>query len=237
MCNPLAATAMALTAGGSVLETRAANKNAQRAQSAKEAAFQAHQGRQRAFQDESGAAFNTNVQNQGRDNFDVQKENDTQRRIQAFNDIRSAPDYNEGIPNSAPKNVVLNRQAEADRARTETDRDVSNNAKLSGYGGAMFNQGMDQNAFARMFGNIQDKAAGDTRLLPLEMQAAATNSQKSPGLFPTLLKTAGQGLGMYNAANPGAIGNQKIDPGDMFNAGARKDIGYSLKGGLGPYRF
>jgi len=212
MCDPVTATALALSAGGSYLQQREADKNAKRVQDAKNNAFEAEQIRQRAFQDEVGAAFGENVNKQGRENFDEQKQVEEDRFKQAFAERRVQPDYNTGLRTNAPKNVVLARQAESDKASAETDRDVGNLAGLQGYGNALFNQGLDQSQFARLFGNVQDKAYGQTRLLPLRMQSAANNARKSPSLFPTLLKTGGQALSFASAGGSLDGGNGFVVP-------------------------
>ncbi len=181
------------------MESREADKNARRVANAKSAAFTQDMNQQRAFADEAGAAFNRNVDKQGRENFEEQRNAETSRFENAFNERRTQPDYNVGLTDNAPKNVVIARQKASDEASAETDRDVGNLAGLQSYGGALFNQGLDRNEFARLFGNIQSKASGQTRLLPLRINAAANNAQKAPSLFPQLLKTGGQALGIYGA--------------------------------------
>ena len=177
MCDPVTATGIALSAGGSLLQSREQNKNAKRAMNAKNQAYSESMNRQSQFQDEAG---------------------------QAFNAIRTTPDYNQGAVSSTPKNVVIARQRASDEAGAETDRDVGSFATLNGYRGAQFNQGLDSNRFARAFGNIQDSASRDARLLPMEMSAAENNSQKAPGILPVLMSAAGKGLNLYGAANPGS---------------------------------
>jgi hypothetical protein len=202
MCDPVTATGLALSAGGTFLQSREADKNAKRAQQAKEGAFTENINRNARFADEAGAFQKTNTQKAGRENFDAEKDASAQDLKQAFTDIRTQPDYNVGAAAGAlPKNVVMAREAASKDAGAKTDRDVDNLSQLQGYGGALFNQGMDQSAFARLFGGIQDKAGANTRLMPLEMNAAAANSQKAPSLFPTLMKLAGTGMSMYGAGS------------------------------------
>lgn len=200
MCDPVTAAGLALSAGGTFMQQREQNKNISRANKAKEGAFAEHQQRQGVFQDESAAAFNTNLDNQGKDSFEDQRGEEANRIEQAFGDVRTQPVYNVGLSSNAPKNVVVARQRASDEAGAETDRDVGNFANLNAYKGTQFNQGLSSNAFARAFGGIQDKASRDARLLPGEISAAATNSQKAPSLFPTLLKAAGQGMSAFGSA-------------------------------------
>lgn len=202
MCDPVSATALLLSAGGTYLESREATKNQNRMTDAKNAAYQTGMIEQRKFQDEAGAAFNHNVQKQGREQFDQEAANEGDRIRQAFSEIRTQPEYNNtGMAASTPKNVVIAQKAANDKVDAETTRDLNNQATLAGYGGALFNQGMNQNQFARLFGNTQNAAQGKMQLLPLEMSAAANNASKSPSLFPTLMKGAGMAMGMYGAAN------------------------------------
>jgi hypothetical protein len=198
MCDPVSA-GLVLSVGGSFLESREAEKNAKRVQNAKNNAYEANMIRQRQYADETGAAFGENINKQGRENFDDQKEAEADRVEQAFNSIRTTPTADTGLVASTPKNVVIARERANAEAGAETDRDVGNLANLTGYQGAMFNQGLDRNEFARLFGNVRDKASRDANLLGLDMQAAANNAQKGPSLFPTLMKTAGQGMSMFGA--------------------------------------
>lgn len=201
MCDPVTATALALSASGSYLEQREADKNAKRMQNAKNDVFEAEQIRQQQFADEAGGAFTENVNKQGRDAFDEQQSSEADRFMQAFTERRVQPDYNTGLRPNTPKNVVLANQAASNEATTEADRDAGNLAELTGYSGAMFNQGLDNNEFARLFGKISNEARGQSRLLPLRMNSAATNSQKAPSMFPKLLKAGGQALSLYSAGS------------------------------------
>lgn len=201
MCDPVTATALALSAGGTYLETREANKNAKRVQQAKNATFERNMIEQQKFADEAGAAFNHNIDKQGRDQFDEQQQQSQDQFKKAFADVRTQPDYNTALPPSAAKNVVIARKQAKSKADETTNRDLEGLSGLQGYGGALFNQGLDRNEFGRLFGNINDEALAKNRLLPIELQAAANNAQKGPSLFPTLLKAGGMALGMYGAAN------------------------------------
>ena len=203
MCDPVTATGLALSAGGTFLQSREANNNVKRGNQARQDAYEAHQIRQRQYQDEAGAAFNTNIQNQGADSFQDAKANEADRIKQAFTNIRSTPDHIVGIPTSAPKNVVLSREREGAEVDAETDRNVNAFANLNGYRGAQFNNGLSQNAFGRAFGNIQDAAGRDSSLLGADINQAYNNSQRSPSAFPSLLKSGGQALSLYGSAGNG----------------------------------
>lgn len=204
MClDPVSMTAMALAAGGQYLQSREAAKNQNRMTEAKNAAYVDNMNAQHRYQDEAGAAFNHSVEQQGREQFDQQAQKASDQVKQAFADIRTQPDYNTltAMPGSTPKNVVIAQKDADSKYGAQTERDVNNQAALSGYGGALFNQGLDRSEFARLFGNTQSAAQGKLNLLPIEMSAAANNANKAPSLFPTLLKGAGMALGMYGAAN------------------------------------
>lgn len=193
---------MLLSAGGTYLQTREANKNADRITDARNNAFQREMIKQRQFSDESGAAFNHSIQKQGRESFDQEAAAEGDRMKQAFANIQTQPDYNNtGMLASTPGNVAAANKEAVNKADEKTSRDLEGLSKLTGYGGAMFRQDTSRNDFARLFGNIQDKAAGQTRLMPLEVEAAGNNASKSPSLFPTLMKGAGMAMGMYGAAN------------------------------------
>ena len=210
MCDPMTATAVALSAGGSFLEAREANKNQKRITNAKNNVYQQNMRRQEEYAAESTRAFNENLEKQGREGFDDQAGEEKERFTQAFGSRRTNPDYTVGTVASAPRNVILSRQRESDEATAETDRDVDALSSLQGFTGAGFNQGLSRNEFARAFGNLSDKAIRDSNLLGLDLQQAANNANRAPSLFPTLLKAAGSGLGMYGAAG-GTFGNTLVE--------------------------
>lgn len=203
MCDPVTATAMAASAAGTFMQAREQNANAKRAQNAKNQAFAEGMTRQQQYADEAGASFNQTVDTQGRQGFDEKAQQAADQTQQAFNSIRTPEtDYNNmGMLASTPNNVVQANKDAATTADAKTQRDVGNNAKLQGYGGALFSQDLDRSQFARLFGNLQDKASRDSALIPLDMQSAATNSQKKGSIIPLLLKTAGMAGGMYASAN------------------------------------
>lgn len=221
MCDPVTAAGLALSAGGTFLQSREAAKNERRVASARNAAFVENMNRGNQFAAEAGSIQANNTKKQGRESFDENRQTEADRQIQAFNDIRTQPDYNVGLTDNAPKNVIIARQKAAEEAAATTDRDVANNAALQSYGNALFNSGLDQSAFARLFGNIQDKAGANTRMLPLEMSAAANNARKGPSLFPTLLKAGGQGLALFGSAG-GSFSNTReaAMPAGMYGPGA-----------------
>ena len=209
MCDPVTAAGLALSAGGTFLQSREEAKNQQRMMNAKNAAFTENMNRNTQYAADAGSIAANNVQKQGRENFDEQKEADAVKMEQLFNERRVQPDYNVGAAaGSLPKNVVLARQAASEEAAAKTDRDVGNNAALQSYGNTMFNTGLDQSAFARLFGGIQDKAGANTRMLPIEMNAAANNAQKAPSIFPTLMKAAGTGLSLFGSAGGSFTGTK-----------------------------
>lgn len=200
MClGPEVLAGLALSGAGTYLQSREAVANEKRGMNAKNAAFQQNIDRNTQYANDASVEANKNVQAQGANNFTQQQQNEANKMVQLFNERRTQPDYNIGLTENAPKNVVLAREAAGKVAADKTDRDIENNAGLQGYSGALFNSGLDQSNFARLFGNIQDKASANTRLMPIEMSAAYNNSQKAGSLFPTLLKLGGTGLTLAGA--------------------------------------
>jgi hypothetical protein len=200
MCDPVTAAGLALSAGGTYFQSREQANNERRMQNAREAAFTQNLARNTQYAADAGSIQANNTQKQGRENFDIQRDAEADKVKQAFASIRTQPDYNVGLSEGTPKNVVIARQKASEDAAAKTDRDVANKAALEGYGSALFNTGLDQSQFARLFGGIQDKAGANTRILPIEMNAAANNANKGSSLFPTLLKTAGMATSLYGAA-------------------------------------
>lgn len=216
MCDPVTATALALSAGGTYLESREANRNADRITDARNNAFQREMIKQRQFADESGAAFNHSIQKQGRESFDEEAAAESEKLKQAFGNVQTQPDYNNmGMLASTPGNVAAANKEAVNKADQKTSRDLEGLSKLRGYGGALFNQDLGRSDFARLFGNIQDKAAGQNRIMPLEIEAAGNNASRTPSLFPTLLKGVGMAMGMYGAANNVTSLRDKVAAGPL----------------------
>lgn len=198
MCDPLT-IGLALSAGGTLLETREANKNMARMQNAKNQAFAENMTRQRKYADESTQAFKTSTEEQGREDFDIKKEQEAKNIEDVFSGIRVQPEYNKNLVPSTPKNVVIAREKAGAEEAAKTDRNVKAGANLQGYGGALFGQDMARSDFARTFGNMQDKAYRDVSLMPLDIQSAQNNAYRAPGAFPQLMKMAGTGLSFASA--------------------------------------
>jgi len=216
MCEPTTALGLALSAGGSFLQQREANSNARSAANARNQQFEAERIRQQQFADEAGAAFNQNVQQQGAENFEENRQVEQDEFVQTFNDNRTEGDYSVGLRNSAPRNVVLAREAANNEANSETERDVNNLAALSSYTNAAFNQGLDRNEFARAFGNIQDEASRQSGLLGLRINSASNNAQSAPSAFPGLLGAAGSGLAIAGAAGNSLFDTESLRPSGTF---------------------
>lgn len=227
MCDPVTAGSLALSAAGTYLQSREQASNEKRMAAAREGAFAQNMARNTQYAADAGSIQANNTQKQGRENFDIQKEVEADKIKQAFANVRTQPDYNVGLSENTPKNVVIARQQASEDAAAKTDRDVANKAALEGYGGALFNSGMDQSNFARLFGNIQDKAGANTRLLPIEMSAAANNANKGSSLFPTLLKAAGMAGSLYGAAG-GTFTNAPLQGPTLSGAPLGGDKMYGL---------
>lgn len=217
MCDPVTATSLALSAAGTYLQSREEAKNQNRITDARNNEYERQMIKQRQYADESGAAFNHSIEQQGRESFDQQAAAEADRTKQAFSRVETQqPDYNNmGMLASTPTNVVAAQKEAVNKADQKTTRDLNSNAALKGYGGAMFNQDTSRNEFARLFGNMQDKASREAGLIPLEVSAAGNNAAKAPSLFPTLLKAGGMAMGVYGAANGITSFGDKVAAGPL----------------------
>lgn len=232
MCDPLTAGSMALSAAGSYMQAREGAKNAGRATAAKNRVFQEGMDRQQGYANEAQEAYRPMVQGQGAEAFGNKMAQSVGSREQAFNDARIAPPaYNF----SAPKNVQLAMEQAFGDKGAETQRNTDALARLGAYGDTQSNMVLDRNAYARVFGNLADKAQGDVRLLPNAMNAAANNSQKSGSFLPTLMQMAG-GAGTMVGAGGGKAFGRIIDGGQsgMIPFGA-KDLGTAMPWKGGPF--
>lgn len=215
MCDPVSATALAMSMAGTYMQTRESNKNAQRVQDAKNNAFASGMTRQHQYADESGQAFNQNVETQGRDAFDQQAAKEDTRMKEAFTRVRSDDPNYTAVPQSTPQNVITAASDANAKADAKTNRDLEGMSSLNSYGGAAFNQSLDRSKFSRLFGNMQDKASRDMSLIPLDMQSAGNNAQRGQSLFPQLLKYGGMAMGLYGAANGINSFGDKVFQGPM----------------------
>lgn len=224
MCDPVTASVV----GGGLLasgwatnnQTKSYNRNLRAMQNAKESAYNSSMDRQDAFADESRNLFNNNLNTQGRTGFDQQLQSSAYNRLKAFNDIMiDDGDYN--LPASTPKNVILAREKTFNDAKVKQNLKNEALARLSGYGDVNVNQGLSRNNFTRNFGNILDKAAGDIRILPLEMQQAVNNTYKPPNSMLSLVKTGGKLATMMG--NPFSGGQSSISSGGQSSPWANPD--------------
>lgn len=218
MCEPttIAIAGTLASAAGTYMQTQNAAKDAKNAMNAKNQAYAEGINRQNQYADESAAALKHEVDNQSADNFNDQREQAADEKLQAFNDVRVNDDYQPGVA-STPKNVVIAQQRAKDATRATTDRDAENLFNLTGYDSALFNQGLERNNYARAFGNLSDTASRDAALIGMDVTAAGNNAKKSSNLFPTLLKTAGSAANLYGSAGYGFGGTPGADSIQMVN--------------------
>lgn len=230
MCDPtsLAIAGLLTSAGGTFMETQEANANEKRAMNAKNNAYAAGMARQRQYADEAGQAFGQNLQQQGSEAFGQQQDKEITRMKDAFSRVQTDDPNYAAVPSSTPKNVISAVQNANTEADQKTNRDLNNMASLNSYTGSSFNQGLDRNNFARLFGNLQNKAGYDSNvLMPLEMSAAANNARKKASLFPQLMKYGGMAMSLG--------GTMGADPSKLFSftPSSANNFGSATGPGLG----
>lgn len=235
MCDPVSAGILLAGALGSTWatnnQTKAQNRNMQAMQTAKENAFRDGIARQDSYAGDAQKAFAPVVSSQGSDGFNTAVTNGTANRMQAFTDSR-LPNDDYTFLGSTPSNVV----AAKEQAFTDTNNkaDVNNAAlaRLSGYGDANFNVGLDRNNYARAFGNIADKAQRDASLIGLDMNQANNRAFKAPNQGLAMAKTASNAAMMYGAAGtPGLAYGEAPRPyaGYVGPQPAKFQFGYNVQ--------
>lgn len=210
MCDPVSASliigGLATSAWATHNQTKAANRNMQAVQTAKEGKYQEGMNRQRQYADEAAAAFRPMVEGQGAGGFADKMAADTANRMRAFSSgkVPVVGDYS--FSGSTPGNVAKAMEKAFSESDNKANRDNKNLAVLGAYNGANFGADMDRNKYARAFGNIADTAGRDSNLIGLDMQQAATRAFKGPNSAVGLMKQLGGIASMGGAALAGAGG-------------------------------
>lgn len=217
MCNPVAIAGAALSAAGTIYNSRQAAQNQARAINASNAATVAEMGRQQGFQREADESF---AQTLGMTNAQATAEQ-RQRGEQNRNELaaRIAPniDFTEALPQSTPQVVRSNIAAASANQSAESDARARALAALQSYGDGSFGQMLNIGRGANQMRDINAASAGSAALLPLDRQAAARNAQKAPSMFGDVLGLAGQGLSLagFTGFNPFGSGNPPGGPSSL----------------------
>lgn len=231
MCDPVSASIMIAGMGASAWaghnQTKAANRNAQAVQSAKEGKFREGLDRQLGYATEADKAFTPVIQGQGSDGFNDKLNTDIASRQQAFSSGRVSEPADYAVTDSTPGNVGAAREAIFKTYGDRTGRDNNNLATLGGYTGAGVNMGLDRNSYLRAFGNIADTASRDSNLIGLDMQQAANRAFKGPNAALSMIKQAGgmaSMIGASGAAGGGNVGTAEAarQPGAPGNYGPQQ---------------
>ena len=150
--------------------------------------------------------FTRERQEQQRDEAETERRETAQARV-------SDSLAHEGVPLSAPRNVMIATEEAGQRAKATGDRDAANMAALKAWGDLAAGNRINLTQGARDLGFTQDQAAGQEALVPISQQAARNNAWRAPSGLGTLLQLGGSvasmgaGRGWLDANSlPGAEG-------------------------------
>lgn len=197
MClDPVTATGLALSLGGTVLGGMEQSKNTKRMVQARNDAAEAEMIRQRAFQDEAGSTFADTL-----GTFQPQRqaealEQSQQKRTQQIQDRPLSDAGSVPLAGSAPSVVRENLASTFGEANTRARNDATRLGRLSGYDDFLFGNNINLSRSGGRLGEISSFARGSAGLLPVEQQAAANNAYRAPSGFADLLQLAGTGVGL-----------------------------------------
>ena len=193
----LLALSMAASGLGSALNSRAENKNRQREQDAVNGVMERNRIKQQRFAEQAKLDLQNTREKFTRENQEQKREENEDTRSKKLKSAVKKDIGFEGVPASAPKNVVVAANKAGAEAGATGDRDAQNLAALS----AWSDLGLDnQLALQRGRQNLaftQDAAQGQQRLVPIEVQAARMNAKKKSSGLGTLLQLAGAAGSMY----------------------------------------
>lgn len=215
MCNPmLAVTAagMAAQAYGSYKNGQDQNAAAKRGFDAQEGAYQDEINRQHGYQADAGQqfaealnGFRPGAQSQSLASAQQARNNTVQGNI-------TAPASGTVAPGSAPQMVQSEVARKSDQALAGARAGGTASANLGGWDDLNFGNNLNLGRANQRIGAIGNAAAGSSRLLPLEMRAAGTNSYVPPDPTGDLLQLGGQGAQLY-----GMYGSGPSSFGDLFS--------------------
>lgn len=191
MVSPLLIAGLVAGGLGSAIQAREQAANQRRMQEAANDVIRRNRERQQAFAQQAQDRFAETQQEFTREQQEQRRgEAETERRetSQARVSDRLA---HEGVPLSAPRNVMIASEEAGQRAKATGDRDAANMAALKAWGDLAAGNRIGLAQGGRDLGFIQDRAAGQEALVPISQQAARTNAYRAPSGLGTLLQLGG----------------------------------------------
>lgn len=214
MCNPVLAAGMAASAAGSYINGQQQNASAKRGFDAQEDAYKDEIARQHGYQADAGTqfadalqTFRPGVQGQSLASAQQARNNTVQSNI-------TAPASGTTTPGSAPAMVKGEVARKSAQAMSGARAGGTASANLGGWSDLDFGNNVAIGRAGQRISAIGDAAGGSSRLLPLDMRSAATNSYQPPSPLGDLLQLGGQGASLY-----GMYGSGGPSFGDLFSSG------------------
>ncbi len=200
MCDPLTATALALTAAGSYAQYRGSKI----AQNAMTNAQTAENARQKSLRSEADAAFAQSIGNQSVES-QQQKLADAVAERQATADASqvAAPVADVAVKGGTPSVVADETAARVGAGNLKAAAEGRLKAAMSGFSDLQLGNALENAKFSQRQANLSRFMTDSAGVLGTELEAASKKGDKAKNLG-SALQLAGQLVGMYGAMSPTA---------------------------------
>lgn len=202
MCDPVTATALALTATGSYAQYR----GSQIAQNAMTNAQVAENARQKSLRGEADAAFAQSLGNQSVES-QQKKLADAVAERQAVSDASqvAAPVVDVAVKGGTPNVVADETSARVGAGNLKAASEGRLKAAMSGFSDLQLGNALENAKFSQRQANLSRFMTDSAGVLGSELEAASKKGDKAKNLG-SALQLAGQLVGMYGAMQPKAPG-------------------------------
>lgn len=160
--------------------------------------------------------------------------------IREGNAAKAQANYEAGIARQNADRVAQQTAVQSEQQdREQRMRRGANIAAAGGSGVGLdsFGDILQQNAMQERLDILTLESEGLLQQQNFESQASLAKQRGKNAQIGGYVGAASSILGGASKFGGSKLGNQKIEVGDYFSSGARKDISYSKGGGMGPYRF
>ena len=214
MCTPALLGGAALSGGGAILNRMQQNDQIARTARAQNGVMDDEYARQAALRAEAQGQLSDAIGQQ-----DSQKSfgDLVTRKLTNGQNLAAAvttPVTGVSTPAGAPAIVKDEVTRKLNQATAAAKNRAENLGALDAWGQQNGAQGRALTRSAQGIGQVADAAAGQSRLLPIRLNAAINNSQRPASPFGDLLQLGGQGLTLYGLTAGGP------SFGDLFDFGS-----------------
>lgn len=239
MCDPLTATALALTAVGTAVQYQG-QRQAQKAMSAAQAAESARQAKLRG---EAQGLFEESL---GKQSAEAQTKRladaQAEREAATVGNQQSGQVVSVPVQGGTPSIVADETAAQVGAGNIQARDEAMAKAALAAFGDLQLGNALLNARYGAQQGQLANFMQGSAGVLPTEMAAASRKGDKTK-MFGDLLVAGGQLAGMGAMANGGLFGGKSVidarnaipDVGSAAWLQQSPWVNYAPKGGVGLY--